>query len=470
MSLNNPFIVGNLHVLGSIQFADQSVQNSSNTNLTDRVLGISRDSLNGITSINSDNFIVEKTFSVNEKITTPNVLLQNVTFMNDFDENGLPVVQSRGFSNVLRDKILEASTELNSIIPDIIEPPIKKAKLNEAAFENVNFATSIVPNNIAIESKIDSSFISFEPSQIYLRNATADTATISTDINGNLNFSISDGLVKSQANLDLSNNNIINVNTITANNLTGTASSINVISDNSAGTYYVPFAKTSGTGSKSLFLDDDTGPLTYNPSSSTLNVGNLVATSLTGNLNGSITGNAQTITATSDNTSGTYFLPFTKVSGTGSKSFFIDDTTGPLTYNPSTGTLNCTNFSGIASNATNVNVVATNTTAGTYYPVFAVSASGNTPMRTDTALTYNPSTDTFSASNGNFATLNTPVVQNTSGNLDLRVSTTLNSGVGGALLLTGGTGLLSASSGGSSGRHLVIQINGTTYKIPLQNI
>jgi len=55
--------------------------------------------------------------------------------------------------------------------------------------------------------------------------------------------------------------------------LTGTASSatnVGITSDNTSGTYYVPFVKTSGSGSKPLFIDDATGPLSYNPSTSTL--------------------------------------------------------------------------------------------------------------------------------------------------------------------------------------------------------
>jgi hypothetical protein len=62
-------------------------------------------------------------------------------------------------------------------------------------------------------------------------------------------------------------------NTLTATNFAGTATSANnalVTSDNTSGTYYIPFSKTSGTGNKALFQDDTTGPLTYNPSTATL--------------------------------------------------------------------------------------------------------------------------------------------------------------------------------------------------------
>ena len=56
--------------------------------------------------------------------------------------------------------------------------------------------------------------------------------------------------------------------------LTGLASSatnVVVTSDNTNGNYYIPFAKTSGTGGKPLFIDDDViAPLYYNPSTATL--------------------------------------------------------------------------------------------------------------------------------------------------------------------------------------------------------
>ena len=46
------------------------------------------------------------------------------------------------------------------------------------------------------------------------------------------------------------------------------ATSVSVISDNTAGTYYIPFAKTTALVSsiQQLYIDDTTGPLTYNAS------------------------------------------------------------------------------------------------------------------------------------------------------------------------------------------------------------
>lgn len=56
-------------------------------------------------------------------------------------------------------------------------------------------------------------------------------------------------------------------------------------------------------------------------------------------------------------------------------------------------------------------------------------------------------------------------IGNSAGDLTLNVNST---GVGGALKVAGGTGVLSATAGGNSGQHLVITINGVVYKIKLE--
>jgi hypothetical protein len=57
------------------------------------------------------------------------------------------------------------------------------------------------------------------------------------------------------------------------------ATNVEITSDNSSGACYIPFAKTSGNGQKPLFIDDVTGPLTYNPSTAVLSVGTATFTS-----------------------------------------------------------------------------------------------------------------------------------------------------------------------------------------------
>jgi len=145
---------------------------------------------------------------------------------------------------------------------------------------------------------------------------------------------------------------------LTATTFTGTASSASTItttSDNTATTCFIPFTSSTAGTSKSLFIDDNVGPLTYNPSN-----GNLTATTLTGNVVGNLTGTATLLNITSDNSNTTCFIPFAKTSGTGSKDLFIDDLTTPLTYNPFTGIL--TSNSIISNGFTDLHVATRTTT------------------------------------------------------------------------------------------------------------
>jgi hypothetical protein len=101
--------------------------------------------------------------------------------------------------------------------------------------------------------------------------------------------------------------------------------------------HYITFVDSNVSGYRT---PQATNGLSFNPNSNIL-----TATSFNGSLTGTASAST-TITLTSDNTSGTYYLPFSKLNGGTGRSLFIDDTTGPLTYNPSTSTLTATNFTG----------------------------------------------------------------------------------------------------------------------------
>ena len=86
--------------------------------------------------------------------------------------------------------------------------------------------------------------------------------------------------------IDASGANIINATSITGA-LTGTSSNtsgINTISDNSNTNCYIPFSKSTAGSSRSLYVDDVTGPLIYNPSTSTLSATNISGLLDTGGL------------------------------------------------------------------------------------------------------------------------------------------------------------------------------------------
>jgi hypothetical protein len=113
-------------------------------------------------------------------------------------------------------------------------------------------------------------------------------------------------------------------------------------------------------------------------------------------------------------------------------------------------------------------------------PVFSFTGATNTGMyrvggpelrftvNGSDKLTIGPTTN-ISLQNlnmNNNALTNAPQVGNSAGNLEVQMNST---GAGGTLTLTGGTGLLASTAGGSSGEHLVLTINGVQYKIKLEN-
>ena len=121
-----------------------------------------------------------------------------------------------------------------------------------------------------------------------------------------------------------------------------------------------------GTGT---FTGASTGNLT-------ITTGTLVA-NLEGNVTGAVTGNAST--ATTLQTART----IGGVSFNGSANINL----------PGVNTAGNQDTSGTAAIATTVTLVATNTTNATHYITFTDAATGNENVRTDTNLTYNPSTN-----------------------------------------------------------------------------
>ena len=236
-------------------------------------------------------------------------------------------------------------------------------------------------------------------------------------------------------------------NAVTATNATNAINTSTTLTTTS-GTYYPVFVSNNVSGNYPNLV----GTMTYNPSSNTI-----TANTFNGVLSGTAT-NATNVGITSDNTSGTYYIPFAKTSGTGNKPLFIDDTTTPLSYNPNTGVLTAVSYAGsgasltgitatTATNATNVGITDTTTTAGTYYPTFVSANTGNVPLRVDSQyLQYNPSTNILQ--NPNFLVSNG----------------TETSSTGGLLLTTGGVGsktISSTNTTGATNNFLSIQTTNT---------
>jgi hypothetical protein len=358
------------------------------------------------------------------------------TAVNTFQANTL-------FNDPLLPDVSIVITPSTNIVLDETGLNVSTATLSPSglAFENPNVNMNITPGGILINRLVPAHQLQITASSIQSDNWTIQTngsvqAGNSLTLNdiqsgnnqcgmqnylGDILFTIPDNKIitfnlSSTPKFTISNTNItatvpINAQSISATTFTGDllgnattadtagvatlATGVKLVSDNSAGTYFLPFSKTV-SGANSLYVDNTTTPLTYNPSTS-----NLTATTFTGDLSGNAS-SASTIALTSDNTSGSYFLPFSKTTTT-NNALYIDDTTGPLTYNPSTSTLTAATFSGTASSSLTTTAISltSDNTSGTYYLPFSktTSVGANTLYidNTTTALTYNPNTSNLTA-------------------------------------------------------------------------
>ena len=154
------------------------------------------------------------------------------------------------------------------------------------------------------------------------------------------------------------------------------ATNVTVSANNSTDETVYPVFVDGATGTQGV--ESDTG-LSYNPST-----GVLTPTSVTGNLTGNVTGN----------TSGS---------------------AGSATGNAAT-----------ATEATNVTVSANNGTDETVYPVFVDGATGTQGIESDTGLTYNPSTGVLTSTNFTGALTGTAATVTTNANLTGNVTSSGN--------------------------------------------
>ena len=104
-------------------------------------------------------------------------------------------------------------------------------------------------------------------------------------------------------------------------------------------THYINFSDNSATGTGAI---QKTTGLSCNPSTNTI-----TATTFIGALTGTST-NSTNSTITDDNTNATFYPVFVS-NNTGNLPLKVDKTTNPLSYNPSTGSLTATTFTGLCS-------------------------------------------------------------------------------------------------------------------------
>jgi hypothetical protein len=228
-----------------------------------------------------------------------------------------------------------------------------------------------------------------------------------------------------------------------------------------------------------------------------------------------------TINTTSSNTDALFFPVF--VDGAGNnKTLFVDNVTGPFSINPSTGTMNLPTIrldggstqrtsigfnAGITNPAVGVTSFGRNagqTNQGQYstavgwtagganlgqFSVALGAESGGSGQFTNFIGRYAIGThgncNVLNAQNSNLATDGAsrfyvaPIRNDTTKQTQLQYNTTskeisyVNQVISpittSGLDITGNAALLSATAGGTSGQHLVIVVNGVTYKIKLEN-
>lgn len=403
-------------VLGKIIFSDGKYFDQSNLSSLKNITSFERNDTQGTTSLLQDELIINQKITTNTELEAPKIKIGSLFFKDDLDEQGLPNIQNRAFSEIVRQRLETVKSVVDSIVPDIIEPAQKKLKIS----------------NLEVDHE----------------SGSKTSVYITSDAYNDLVISPSTGIVKITKPLDVGGNFINSVSLLGGHQQ-------NDLQLFSYGTAAIKMF-TDSTERLSIESTGDIkfGTASFNPSNSTLTCTNIIGTAT----------NSENVLVTSDNTNGTYYVPFVKSSGSSQKQLFVDDASTPLTYNPSTGALTCTNFLGSATVASNVSISSDNT-SGTYYIPF-VKTSGNSskPLFIDDVvgpLTYNASTSSLSCTN-----INASKIENSGGNLELKVNTV---GGGGNIILTGGSNLISNSSGGGSSKYLSVTVNGVSYKIELRN-
>ena len=132
------------------------------------------------------------------------------------------------------------------------------------------------------------------------------------------------------------NNTLTITNGVTSNTLSNTdwTGTIKTALSTQNLTHYLNMSDSSATGQGN---PQKSALIMANPST-----GIITASGFNGPLTG-LASQATTILCTTDNTNGTYYIPFIKVNpSTGTQvQLYTDDITTPLTYNPSISTLNC---------------------------------------------------------------------------------------------------------------------------------
>lgn len=291
--------IDELIVTGRIIFPDNTSQDTSSSKILSRCSNIVRDENLKTTSILNDDFVINKSCQIGNEMRVPLVKSKAIALMDDLDDEGNPQIQTQSFTTAIKSKIETLKNAVDELIPAIIDPPNKRARLSIGEFSsNPDYSATLEGEALTISS----------PSETFQFTTLANNGVI--DSNGPIVFrsGYNDRMtIRDDGVIDFTGGSTYQptTGTFSANTFQGTSTNVQITSDNSNGTFFIPFVKTNGSGSKQLYIDDVTGPLTYNASQGLLSspeiqtpilgnpTGNLSISAKTTNGNVTITGTSE---------------------------------------------------------------------------------------------------------------------------------------------------------------------------------
>jgi len=328
--------LNDLTLTGRIIFSDGSIFDSASANNFANVSGFSRNMITGTTSILQDKMIINNEISCASRIECPQLSFRTLEFINDLDIDGLPIQQTQAFSVHLRD-LLEAAHEGTNFLSSIFttSPPSMRWQDNgidlsvsaTSGFSltslDYSFETHLSPGCLNIFSSYPSESMTVDMNHLHFyspQQVTELAISSSRYYQDNPEFNISLGFG------------------VTPNGMSG----LSVIGKNKNQCAELSYDR--------VVFTDDSGPI------SVLSIDNLTFTNGGDNTTitaGSITTNIlnygilnpplQTtkINATSTNASVPHNILLQVRTGIGEKTVYVDDISGPLTYDPYLSKLSC---------------------------------------------------------------------------------------------------------------------------------
>lgn len=191
--------VHDLTVLGKIYFSDGGLFDGTKIASLANIAAFERNNQLNTTALLQDDLIVNKKITLGESVITPTLLVDAIKFNNNLDE-----VQSSSFTESLKNVITNNQSKIDSLIPEIIDPPAKRIKL-----DNSNYIISMTPSLIDIGNYVGD-------------NLQLNNTTIKFMSSGVLKSYFSDGLLRVQG--TGSNNSTITGSDMTSTNGASTSS------------------------------------------------------------------------------------------------------------------------------------------------------------------------------------------------------------------------------------------------------